>query len=368
MNLEKAKKIIRAPYKVILFELMRYKIYNAYIHKALFHLRSATLNITDNCNSRCIMCSAWRQKSTNELTTDEVTDILSQLRKLGISNLGFAGGEPLLRKDLPKLVQKSKELGFKHISIITNGLLLNERRAKLLLKSGLTAMGISIDGIGETHDMIRGIKGAYERSSSALKTLVELRDDKYPYLDIWVSTILIRPNMNQIEEIIKMCKQLNVRIALNLPDTSPYFFSGVDTSDLMIKDQKELDAFIDRLHAIKKKYPSVLSQFHVSLEYARKHFSDPKRKDIPCYMGYQNIYIGAHGEVYSGCWVLKPLGNLRERKLEEVMSSEEYKKRLYNMFMKKCPGCSCGYSGNLLYHLPSICNEIIWKLKGNKKI
>lgn len=331
------------------------------MHKALFHPTSATFNITDNCNGRCIMCSAWKQKYTNELTIDEVTDILGQLRNLGISSVGFAGGEPLLRKDLPELVQKSNELGFKHTSIMTNGLLLNERKAEILLESGITAMGISIDGIGETHDMIRGIKGAYERSSSAVKTLVELRDNKYPYLNILVAITLMKPNMNQIEEIIEVCNQLNVRMGLNLLDTSPYFFSGVDASDLIIKDQKELDAFINRLHVIKKKYPSVLNQLHVSIEYARKHFSDPKRKDIPCCMGYQTIYIGAHGEVYSGCWVLKPIGSLREKKLEEIINSEEYKKRLYNMFMKKCPGCTCGYSTNLLYHIPSIYEEGLWR-------
>lgn len=361
MKVEKAKNAIRTSYRALLFELMKHGIDNAYMHKALFHPTSATFNITDNCNGRCITCNAWKQKSTNELTTDEVTDILSQLRNLGISNVGFAGGEPLLRKDLPESVQKSSDIGFKHISVITNGLLLNDGKAETLLESGLTAMGISIDGIGETHDMIRGIKGAYERSLSALKTLVELRDDKYHYLNLWVSTTLMRPNMGQIEEIIEMCERLNVRIILNLLDTSPYFLSGVDASDLIIKDQKELDAFIDRMHELKKKYPSVLTEFHVAIEYARKHFSDPKRKDIPCCMGYHSIYVGAHGEVYSGCWVLKPLGNLREEKLEEIINSEEYKKRLYNMFMKKCPGCTCGYSSSLIYHVPSIYEEGLWR-------
>ena len=361
MDLRKAKNAFKIPYWAFLFELMKHNLYSAYIHKALFQPKSAMFNITDNCNSRCITCNAWKQKSTNELTTGEVTDILDQLRNLGISSVGFGGGEPLLRKDLSELVQKSNELGFKRVSVITNGLLLNERKAEILLESGITAMGISIDGIGGTHDMIRGIKGAYERSSPALKTLVELRDDKYPDLDIWVSTTLMRPNMNQIEEIIKICNQLNVRIFLNLLDTSPYFLSGVDASDLIIKDQKELDAFIHRMHEIKKKYPSVLNQFHISLEYARKHFTDLKRKDIPCCMGYQNIYIGAHGEVYSGCWVLKPIGNLREGKMEEIINLKEYKKRLGNMFTKKCPGCACGYSTNLLHHLPSIYDEILWR-------
>ena len=147
---------------------------------------------------------------------------------------------------------------------------------------------------------------------------------------------------------------------LNLLHTSLYFSSGIDASDLIIKDQKELDAFIDRLHTLKKKHPFVLIQPHVSFEYARKHFSDPIRKDIPCVMGYLKIYMGPHGEVYPGCWALKPIGNLKERKLKEIISSEEYENRVYEMFMKKCPGCTCGYIINLIHHLPSICGEMLY--------
>lgn len=361
MNLRKVEKILEISYKTLLFELMRHKIYNRYIDRMLFH-PSVVLNITDNCNSRCITCNAWRKKSTNELTTDEVIDILHQLSNLNISDIYFGGGEPLLRYDLPKLIQKSKKSGFDRISIITNGLLLNKRKIETLLKSGITAIGISLDGIGDTHDMIRGIKGAYERSSSALKTITKLRDNGYPYLDIWISTTLMRINIHQIERIIEMCNQLNVRMFLNLLDTSPYFFSGVDVRNLTIKCQKELNSIIDKLHKMKDRYPHVLNQPHISLEYARRYFSNPRQEDIPCSMGYHSIYIGAHGEVYSGCWVLKPIGNLRDNKLDEILCSRRYVHRLHDMFIKKCPGCSCGYSKNLVYHLPSICKEISWRI------
>jgi MoaA/NifB/PqqE/SkfB family radical SAM enzyme len=102
----------------------------------------------------------------------------------------------------------------------------------------------------------------------------------------------------------------------------------------------------------------LISSSHATIEYARKYFKDSKRMDIPCYLGYLKIYVGSHGEVYSGCWALPPLGNLRENTLKEIITSKKYKKRLYEMFLKKCPGCSCNYQTNLLYHFPSLCNEI----------
>jgi MoaA/NifB/PqqE/SkfB family radical SAM enzyme len=92
----------------------------------------------------------------------------------------------------------------------------------------------------------------------------------------------------------------------------------------------------------------------------KKYLTDAKRADIPCVMGYFSIYIGAHGEVYPGCLVLEPVGNVREKKLEEIVNPAEYRKRLKDMFYKRCPGCACGHKVNLLYHLPSLFKEIPW--------
>ena len=363
MNVEKIKSATRVVYTALMFELMGCGVINRRMHDALFHPESATFNITDNCNSRCITCNAWKQNSVNELSTGEVIDILGQLKDLGISNVGFAGGEPLLRDDLPELVHKSRETGFANVSIITNGILLNEGKIITLVESGVTAIGISIDGIGQTHEMIRGIKGSYVKSVDTLGRLVDLRDRRYPKLDIWVSTTLMKPNMHQIKKIIIMCDQLGVRLFLNLLDTSPYFLSKIDASNLIIGDQEELDELIDEMHVLKKSYPSVLTEFHTAIEYARGHFIDPRREDIPCCMGYKRIYIGAHGQVYPGCWVLNPVGSLRENKLDEIVDTSDYRRRLYDMFLKKCPGCACGYPTNLLYHIPSIMKEAYLRIK-----
>ena len=70
--------------------------------------------------------------------------------------------------------------------------------------------------------------------------------------------------------------------------------------------------------------------------------------------------MGAHGEVYSGCFAFKPIGSLRERNLKEIIDSEEYKERLYNMLLKRCPGCN--YALNLFYYIPSVCEEMLWSI------
>lgn len=355
---------IRESPKLIYYEVAKRN--KSSISRIPFRPMTLGFNITDNCNSRCITCTQWRHKSTNELSTQEVENILFQAKKLGIRSVGFAGGEPLLRKDLPQIVQKTHDLGFENIHITTNGLLLTEEKAISLIERGLSRISISIDGLQEIHDFVRGFEGGFHRSIGAVKTLTDLRDARYPDLEISIGTTLMKPTLPEILNIVALSKQLDVTCGFNLIDMSTYFFKDIDMSGLWLEEEDWdiLNKLIDELHKIKLENPGLIGTSHSSLEYMRKYFKDPKRKDIPCYLGYSKIYIGSHGEVYSGCWSLPPMGNLREESLDEIVYSVEYKRRLENMFLKNCPGCSCNYPTNLCYHIPSLFNELKWQARG----
>jgi len=306
------------------------------------------------------------------LTTEEIYDILAQLRELGVIQVFFSGGEPLLRHDLSRLVERAAKLRFKSISISTNGLLLTENRARELLDSGLTVVALSIDGLQETHDYLRGVTGSFDKVISALEILSRLREQRYPHLKVTITTTLTQPNLNQVVRMISLVRtyQKSARFRISLFQVTLYFFQGVDASRLMIEDQNELDEVVQQLHDIKAKNPRVFiwNQTHQSFEYMKEYLNDSKRADIPCVTGYTSIYVGAHGEVYHGCWAMKPIGNVREKKLADIVNSTEYRKRLKDMFLKRCPGCACGYQINLLYHLPSIFREIPWVIRSKWRI
>ncbi len=348
--------------KLLFVELARHS--KLFFPTIPFHPATAGILLTDNCNSKCITCTQWRQKSSDELSLNEISDLLTELKELGISWITLSGGEPLLRKDLPDIVRRCSTLKFDEIAILTNGLLLTKHLAEQLLESGVTTIGVSLDGLKEINDSIRGVKGSYEKAVSALTILSELRDEKYKSTNLYVATTLMKPTLNQIIPLLNVVRDLKVQMNLNLIDSSPYFFQ-VDVADLMVDDQSELDMFVDEIHKIKSEKGNIfpISHTHASFEYVRKYFKDPKREDIPCILGHIGLDIGAHGEVYSGCFSMKPLGNIRERSLKEIINSAEYKRRLSDMFYKRCPGCSCGYKTNLIYYAPWVKDEILWNIK-----
>ena len=349
--------------KVFFFELTRRN--KRFIQFIPFSPMKACFNITDNCNSRCITCTQWKQKSRNELTTEEVNKILIQLKKIGIRNVSFTGGEPTLRRDLSEIIEKANDLNFDNMTLATNGLLLTKKKAVTFIENGLKEITVSLDGMEGVHDYVRGIKGSYARSIKALEMLTELRDTRYPHLGINIATTLIKPTLNEIAKVINVAKELSVTWGMNLIDNSSYFFENIDTSGLLLhgQDLNELDKLIDELHKLKIKNSGLIGSSHAALEYAKKYFKDPKRKDIPCYLGYHAFHIDPRGELYSGCWVLPPLGSLRENTLKKIVTSERYKKRVVDMFLKKCPGCSCNYLTNFRYHLPSLYYGAKWRVR-----
>jgi len=353
------RQALRSSYKLMLFELAR----RSHRFMELVPLRPirAVVKVTQNCNSRCITCSSWKEDSQDELTTSELCDTLSQIRALGISDLCLFGGEPLLREDLSIVARKAKDLKFKRIHLVTNGLLLTRERSIQLVESGITSIYISLNGNENAHDITRGIKGAYIRTMEAIQSLVELRDSRFPHLEISVIPMVMGITVEHILEMADMCRRWSIGLSLAPLDTSPPWQTGVPANLLTI-NQQQLDHVIDELHRMKRVSPSVIHASHTSLEYVRSCFTSRIRTDIPCYLGYLLIFVGAHGEVYPGCWVLSSVGELRKTSLKQIIDSKAYKQRVHDMFLKKCPGCVCDYILNLYAYAPAVVEEMQWRL------
>lgn len=131
-------------------------------------------NMTRRCNLKCIHCYAQAKdiEFQNELSTEEGKALIDDLAQFGSPVILFSGGEPTLRKDLPELAAYAREKGMRAV-ISTNGTLINRDMAKKLKDVGLSYVGVSLDGIRETNDKFRGMKGAFDAALRGLHNCQE---------------------------------------------------------------------------------------------------------------------------------------------------------------------------------------------------
>ncbi|MBU1168764.1 MAG: radical SAM protein [Proteobacteria bacterium] len=129
---------------------------------------SAYLAVTSECQLNCIHCSLKNRRSANP-RTEQWIDTLEGLEQLGVSLIGFTGGEPLLEKDLPVLVREASKRGMESM-VFTSGMNLSPELAMELKQAGLWAIAVSLDHPEpEKHDEIRGVNGAFQKALDAIR-------------------------------------------------------------------------------------------------------------------------------------------------------------------------------------------------------
>ena len=122
---------------------------------------------TYRCNSRCVYCEASANDVTaDELSTAEITALLDDLAALGVRRFFVTGGEPLMRVDLFDVLGRARGLGMK-VSMITNGLLWERFRSEISA-AGFSSIWTSVDGLAATHDLNRGVPGAFGTTLDAI--------------------------------------------------------------------------------------------------------------------------------------------------------------------------------------------------------
>jgi len=124
----------------------------------------AVWELTLACNLNCLHCGSSAGKARpNELNTNESLKLCKDLAELGTSEVCLMGGEPLIRKDWHIIGKEIRDLGMK-FSIISNGVLVNEKVIAQLVKLEPHAVATSLDGgTAKTHDAIRGVPGSFDK-------------------------------------------------------------------------------------------------------------------------------------------------------------------------------------------------------------
>ncbi len=161
--------------------------------------------LTYNCNLKCKMCPFWK-RTTTDLTLEKEKIILKHIYNSGVCGIAFEGGEPLLRKDLPEILQYARSLPLQ-TSLITNGTLL-ESKIDEVAKYINGGIYVSIDGLDKTHDEIRGVSGCFKK---AVKGINAAASRKIP---VAINTTIMAENIHEIEDLVKLAKDLDVKMSV----------------------------------------------------------------------------------------------------------------------------------------------------------
>lgn len=166
-------------------------------------------NITQRCNLKCKHCYAAGVADTSkELTHEEALRAIDGFAAFGCPVLLFSGGEPFIREDILELAAYARQKGLR-VVFSTNGTCITESIAKQIAQIGVSYVGISIDGVRETHDAFRGVPGAYDRSLAAIRFCREAG------VKVGLRVTLTRANAKEIPAIFQLMREEKIpRICL----------------------------------------------------------------------------------------------------------------------------------------------------------
>ena len=244
--------------------------------------------IGNACNMNCKHCM---NKSTNEafagLPIDKIRQILRELYDNDVHYLYISGGEPLLHPDFDEIAAYAHSLGFQ-MMLATNGLEIPNHFE--CIKKYIQDVSISLDGIGATHDELRGVPGAFEKVMASIDLLVGSG------IYTRISTCLWKKNLHQLEKIAELAEEKKLG-KINLSILVP---TGRTLENDVQVSWEEYPALLQRIEALQKKYhpaggPEIVLR--------RNHEID--QDSIDCIGGNYIFHIDAYGRISPCSWCSK---------------------------------------------------------------
>jgi len=291
---------------------------------------AAHVKLTENCQARCISCDYWKSRWKDGIDTKRGVDLVNEIGDFGIASLRFTGGEPLIRKDFFEILKKSRTSGFRRIIVQTNGLLLKKFSAEINA-SPITNVNVSIDGMRETNDRIRGIRGYFDL---ALEGIRALRNKRVAF-----SVTLNGISARELGELAQVAEELGADLEFNVLSRNLFFLQNADIA-LLWPDRANVDA-------IETFVRDILKRPAYEIDYLRKYYRNEPLEEPPCVLGYLQVFVLSNGDVLTGCYPLPPVGNVLKNTLREVLESEAYSRQAAAMVRRECPGCTCGIESSL---------------------
>ena len=307
--------------------------------------RTVIICVTMRCNARCIMCNIWRKRADSELTLEEWGKIMEDPIFESIENLEITGGEPFISPNLVTLVelyiQRMPQLA--NLSVVSNGIAgdvvvakTKELAMRCRERGVRFTVSISLDGIGELHELIRGTEACFDKTT---KVLLELkRIESIFNFRVFAGSMVLRDNLSRTEEMRKWFRGHGI----------PFTFQIVGFNDSYVRnrDLKERVDFgaeqLPDLHRFLTSEASKKGWHRLSAYYWRDllaMYRDNNRRTTPCPALKDQFAIDSYGDVFY-CLHEKLERLSPSKSVSAIYYSPENLKRRGEMWRRKCGCCT----------------------------
>jgi MoaA/NifB/PqqE/SkfB family radical SAM enzyme len=309
------------------------KAYSRFVDRHLIAMTPgpshAQIGVTNQCPQNCDYCYN-KNREGKAMDTETIIRVARELKEMGVVWLGLTGGEPLLNKDLVRIVESvSQDCAVK---LFTTGCTLTPRLAVDLKSAGLFSVSVSLDHWDEmTHDSRRRYKGAFREALKAIDTFRNLGG-----IDVGVSAV-ITPEMirsDQTEEFLRFLRRLGIHEA---------WLSEVKPTTEAFWDDRLVITEEDRLKMVRLQ-DRWNSDWGMTVNYLG-HFEG--KECFGCNAGNKMVYVDTFGEVSPCVFVPMSFGNVHERSVSSIFAemtgsfpsdSKCFVNKNYRVFQKYADG------------------------------
>ena len=281
------------------------------------------LHITNLCNLKCRHCYASAgKKFPNEMTYEEIIDIVDQLNDLGINYITLSGGEPFERDDLFDIIKYIREKDI-HVMITSNGTLLNQDVMDKLKKLDIDSIQISIDSYNpEIHDEFRGVKGSFNKAIEGIKLC---KDNNIKVSIMSTLSTINRKNMDKLIELALNLKVDGFAMERFVPEGR-----GNNEKEIAI-DSEDLKRCLQTLYKYQQKSKNcffttndpLFSFVNGSYQLAYELSKENPNLCGGCSLGKMAFVITPDGEVGLCTRLYERIGSIREKPIKQILDENK---------------------------------------------
>ena len=269
-----------------------------------------SLITTYRCNAKCNMCNCFQFPTHPD--EEWKIDIIDKLPEMAFTNI--TGGEPFIRHDINEIVRALYKKT-NRIVISTNGYF-TDRIMALCKEFPQIGIRISIEGMQETNDAIRGIKDGFSRGYGTLKALVDM---KHP--DVGFGMTVQDLNCDDLVKLYHLSDEMNMEFATAALHNSFYFRKLDNKIHDKMKVARAFEDLINEL--LKAKSPKKWFRAYFNHGLINYIYDNPRL--LPCGMGSNAFFLDPYGDVIpcNGMDEKMTMGNLNEKTWEEIWNSSQ---------------------------------------------